>query len=164
MHTAGYDDETLNPPFGPEEEIEEDIEEEDSEEGIHFDEVTEVRFPGEVGPMGDRRLCKIRCVKGKWVGPLCAISEGLKKKLVFIIHCICLTSFNHSIYIISKTKRQKGNNNNNIMNHNSTREDQHTKYQLNTYYKFFFSEMMLSSILLPFLHIQFRSSPFFTAI
>lgn len=61
--------------------IDESEEEEESEEdeSIHFDEVTEVRFPGEVGPMGDRRLCKIRCVKGKWVGPLCATNEeGMK--------------------------------------------------------------------------------------
>lgn len=42
---------------------------------MNFDEVTEVRFPSEIGPLGDRRLCKIRCVKGKWVGPLCATSD-----------------------------------------------------------------------------------------
>lgn len=60
-------------PEEPEEELEES--EEDIDEEVHFDEVTEVRFPGEVGPLGDRRLCKIRCVKGKWVGPLCATNE-----------------------------------------------------------------------------------------
>lgn len=53
----------------------EDDELEESEEHEHFGEVTEVRFPGEVGPLGDRRLCKIRCVRGKWVGPLCATNE-----------------------------------------------------------------------------------------
>ncbi|XP_031620985.1 locomotion-related protein Hikaru genki [Contarinia nasturtii] len=72
---TGYEDEVQSVPYGPEEDDESDEEEEDSEEGIHFDEVTEVRFPGEVGPMGNRRLCKIRCVKGKWVGPLCANEE-----------------------------------------------------------------------------------------
>lgn len=40
-----------------------------------FTEVSEIRFPGEIGPLGDRRLCKIRCIKGKWVGPLCATNE-----------------------------------------------------------------------------------------
>jgi hypothetical protein len=51
--------------------------EEDIEDPIvtQLREVSEVRFPGEVGPLGDHRLCKIKCVKGKWIGPLCAISE-----------------------------------------------------------------------------------------
>lgn len=75
-HIAGYDEEGLYVPHGPDDgEESEEEEEEDSDEGIHFDEVTEVRFPGEIGPIGDRRLCKIRCIKGKWVGPLCASSE-----------------------------------------------------------------------------------------
>lgn len=34
-----------------------------------------MHFPGEIGPIGDRRLCKIRCVKGKWVGPLCSSGD-----------------------------------------------------------------------------------------
>jgi hypothetical protein len=63
------------------EELEEIEEDEDIEDQIvtHMREVSEVRFPGEVGPLGDHRLCKIKCVKGKWIGPLCAISdqEGL---------------------------------------------------------------------------------------
>lgn len=25
--------------------------------------------------MGERKLCKIKCIKGKWVGPLCATGE-----------------------------------------------------------------------------------------
>lgn len=62
-------------PDGEEGDSGEDEEEEESAEHEHFGEVTEVRFPGEVGPLGDRRLCKIRCVKGKWVGPLCATHE-----------------------------------------------------------------------------------------
>lgn len=58
-----------------EEEEEEEIEEEDLDP---FHEISEIRFPGEVGPLGDRRLCKIRCIKGKWVGPLCTHDEGEK--------------------------------------------------------------------------------------
>lgn len=85
MHAAGYDEEGLFVPHGPDDGDEsEEEEEEDSDESIHFDEVTEVRFPGEVGPMGDRRLCKIRCVKGKWVGPLCATNEEGKNLCSFL--------------------------------------------------------------------------------
>lgn len=48
---------------------------EDLTEGSIFREVTEVRFPSEV--LGDRRLCKIICSNGKWVGPLCAtVDDG----------------------------------------------------------------------------------------
>ncbi|XP_062547116.1 locomotion-related protein Hikaru genki isoform X4 [Armigeres subalbatus] len=58
----------------PDEEKEsEEIEE--SPELHQFREVSEVRFPGEVGPLGGHRLCKIQCVKGHWVGPLCAMNE-----------------------------------------------------------------------------------------
>lgn len=75
---GGYDEEGQYIPHSPDEsesESGEEEEEEESAEHEHFGEVTEVRFPGEVGPLGDRRLCKIRCVKGKWVGPLCATNE-----------------------------------------------------------------------------------------
>ncbi|XP_055380198.1 locomotion-related protein Hikaru genki isoform X2 [Condylostylus longicornis] len=61
--------------YTPEEESEEEEDEEESDEESRFQEVSEIRFPGEVGPLGDRRLCKLRCVKGKWVGPLCATNE-----------------------------------------------------------------------------------------
>ncbi|XP_046387287.1 locomotion-related protein Hikaru genki-like isoform X2 [Ischnura elegans] len=40
-----------------------------------YEAVTEVKFPGEIGPLGARRLCKIKCVGGQWVGPLC-LAEG----------------------------------------------------------------------------------------
>lgn len=33
--------------------------------------VTEVKFSGSIGPLGERRLCKIKCIGGQWVGPLC---------------------------------------------------------------------------------------------
>lgn len=78
MSGGGYDEEGQYIPHSPDEsesESGEEEEEEESAEHEHFGEVTEVRFPGEVGPLGDRRLCKIRCVKGKWVGPLCATNE-----------------------------------------------------------------------------------------
>lgn len=72
---AGYDEEGQYPPHITEEEDSEEVEEEEEEESVNFDEVSEIRFPGEVGPQGQRRLCKIRCVKGKWVGPLCATTD-----------------------------------------------------------------------------------------
>lgn len=33
--------------------------------------VREVKFSGAIGPLGERRLCKIKCIGGQWVGPLC---------------------------------------------------------------------------------------------
>uniref|UniRef100_A0A0A1WGB6 Locomotion-related protein Hikaru genki n=1 Tax=Zeugodacus cucurbitae TaxID=28588 RepID=A0A0A1WGB6_ZEUCU len=72
-----YDEEGGYAPVHPDETDEEEEEEEEEEIDIQqqFTEVSEIRFPGEIGPLGDRRLCKIRCVKGKWVGPLCATNE-----------------------------------------------------------------------------------------
>ncbi|KAM8714215.1 hypothetical protein ACLKA7_014366 [Drosophila subpalustris] len=72
-----YDEETGYPPVHTDDsEFDEDEEEEEEIDILQqFTEVSEIRFPGEIGPMGDRRLCKIRCVKGKWVGPLCATNE-----------------------------------------------------------------------------------------
>ncbi|XP_017044536.1 locomotion-related protein Hikaru genki isoform X2 [Drosophila ficusphila] len=72
-----YDEEAGYTPIHPDDPEFEEEEEEDEEVDIlqQFTEVSEIRFPGEIGPMGDRRLCKIRCVKGKWVGPLCATNE-----------------------------------------------------------------------------------------
>lgn len=40
-----------------------------------FREVSEVRFPAEVGPLGTHRLCTIKCIEGMWQGPLCASTE-----------------------------------------------------------------------------------------
>lgn len=40
-----------------------------------FREISEVRFPAEVGPLGTHRLCKIKCIEGMWQGPLCAAPE-----------------------------------------------------------------------------------------
>uniref|UniRef100_W8AFK3 Locomotion-related protein Hikaru genki n=1 Tax=Ceratitis capitata TaxID=7213 RepID=W8AFK3_CERCA len=72
-----YDEEGGYSPVHPDETDEEEEEDEEEEIDIQqqFTEVSEIRFPGEIGPLGDRRLCKIRCVKGKWVGPLCATNE-----------------------------------------------------------------------------------------
>ncbi|XP_023016189.2 locomotion-related protein hikaru genki [Leptinotarsa decemlineata] len=33
--------------------------------------VREVKFSGSIGPLGEQRLCKIKCIAGQWVGPLC---------------------------------------------------------------------------------------------
>lgn len=89
--TAGVDEEGAYIPHSPDEEESEESDEDDSDEQVSFSEVTEVRFPGEVGPLGDRRLCKIRCVKGKWVGPLCATNEEGNYTLAFIMPEIMTT-------------------------------------------------------------------------
>lgn len=41
-----------------------------------YSHVREVKFLGSVGPMGERRLCKIKCIAGQWVGPLCVDQQG----------------------------------------------------------------------------------------
>ncbi|VEN60620.1 unnamed protein product [Callosobruchus maculatus] len=40
---------------------------------VHSDytQVREVKFSGSIGPLGEQRLCKIKCIAGQWVGPLC---------------------------------------------------------------------------------------------
>ncbi|XP_037948963.1 locomotion-related protein Hikaru genki isoform X2 [Teleopsis dalmanni] len=72
-----FDEEGGYAPVHPDDTDSGEEEEEDEEVDIEqqFTEVSEIRFPGEIGPLGDRRLCKIRCIKGKWVGPLCATNE-----------------------------------------------------------------------------------------
>ncbi|KFB41459.1 hypothetical protein ZHAS_00009095 [Anopheles sinensis] len=76
-----YDEEGSFVPPLPDSAESPDRDEKDSEETeespeLHqFREVSEVRFPGEVGPLGGHRLCKIQCVRGNWVGPLCAMNE-----------------------------------------------------------------------------------------
>ncbi|XP_066156944.1 locomotion-related protein Hikaru genki isoform X2 [Euwallacea fornicatus] len=37
-----------------------------------YSHVREVKFSGSIGPLGEKRLCKIKCIGGQWVGPLCA--------------------------------------------------------------------------------------------
>lgn len=76
---AGAEDESFwVPPLpGDSEEESEEHEEDNTEEPelAQFREVSEVRFPAEVGPLGGKRTCKIKCVEGEWIGPLCALNE-----------------------------------------------------------------------------------------
>ncbi|GAB0088495.1 hypothetical protein DMENIID0001_029350 [Sergentomyia squamirostris] len=76
----GSEDHRLPYPGEYSESTEEESDEDAEEKEINqFRIVSEIRFPSEIGPLGDRRLCKIKCVRGKWVGPLCAASldEGI---------------------------------------------------------------------------------------
>jgi hypothetical protein len=41
-----------------------------------YSDVMEVKFSGAIGPLGERRLCKIKCIGGEWVGPLCQLNHG----------------------------------------------------------------------------------------
>lgn len=60
----------------PSKEKDKDSEEiEEPPEQSVFREVSEVRFPAEVGPLGTHRLCKIKCIDGMWQGPLCAAPD-----------------------------------------------------------------------------------------
>lgn len=79
--TGQYDEDgSYVPPLpdsaeNPDREDKESEEVDESPELHQFREVSEVRFPGEVGPLGGHRLCKIQCIRGHWVGPLCAMNE-----------------------------------------------------------------------------------------
>lgn len=44
-----------------------------------YTDIREVKFFGEIGPLGEQRLCKIKCIAGQWVGPLCSDQQGNKK-------------------------------------------------------------------------------------
>ncbi|XP_068617920.1 locomotion-related protein Hikaru genki isoform X3 [Battus philenor] len=37
-----------------------------------FSKISEVKFPGLIGPLNERLICKIKCIDGNWVGPLCS--------------------------------------------------------------------------------------------
>ncbi|CAH2224588.1 jg20700 [Pararge aegeria aegeria] len=41
-----------------------------------FAKVSEVKFPGLIGPLNERLICKIKCVDGNWVGPLCSATQS----------------------------------------------------------------------------------------
>lgn len=41
-----------------------------------YTQVREVKFSGAIGPLGEKRLCKIKCIGGQWVGPLCVNQQG----------------------------------------------------------------------------------------
>ncbi|CAH2011908.1 unnamed protein product [Acanthoscelides obtectus] len=45
---------------------------------VHSDyvQVKEVKFSGSIGPLGEQRLCKIKCIAGQWVGPLCVDQQA----------------------------------------------------------------------------------------
>ncbi|XP_030759000.1 locomotion-related protein Hikaru genki-like [Sitophilus oryzae] len=42
-----------------------------------YSHVKEVKFSGSIGPLGEKRLCKIKCIGGQWVGPLCVDQQGM---------------------------------------------------------------------------------------
>ncbi|XP_045784937.1 locomotion-related protein Hikaru genki [Maniola jurtina] len=41
-----------------------------------FARVSEVKFPGLIGPLNERLICKIKCIDGNWVGPLCSPTQN----------------------------------------------------------------------------------------
>lgn len=44
--------------------------------GNDFATVQEVQFMGIIGPQEQKRICKIKCLNGVWIGPLCTIDEN----------------------------------------------------------------------------------------
>ncbi|CAB3362221.1 Hypothetical predicted protein [Cloeon dipterum] len=55
-----------------------------------YSKVVEVMFHGAIGPSGERRLCRIQCLHGEWVGPMCQINvaKAPGKRIIFfpILH------------------------------------------------------------------------------
>lgn len=41
-----------------------------------YSQVKEVKFSTSVGAQKDQRICKIKCIAGQWVGPLCTEQQG----------------------------------------------------------------------------------------
>ncbi|KAG7313024.1 hypothetical protein JYU34_000105 [Plutella xylostella] len=40
-----------------------------------FSKISEVKFPSLIGPLNEKLICKIKCIDGNWVGPLCSNTE-----------------------------------------------------------------------------------------
>ena len=67
-------------------ETETDSEEiDESPEQALFREISEVRFPAEIGPLGGNRLCKIKCIDGYWTGPLCSAGDQGRVVMLYIM-------------------------------------------------------------------------------
>ena len=46
---------------------------------LYFKDIHDVEFEVRTGPFpGDNQRCKLTCVKGQWVGPLCRTKESKK--------------------------------------------------------------------------------------
>lgn len=43
-------------------------------------------FMGVVGPYDEKRVCKIKCVSGRWVGPLCSLEHG--ECVAVFLYCV----------------------------------------------------------------------------
>ncbi|KAG8184166.1 hypothetical protein JTE90_010207 [Oedothorax gibbosus] len=52
-----------------------------------FTSVQEVQFLGVIGPLDQKRVCKIKCLNGVWVGPLCTIDQEGKKFQPMLRQC-----------------------------------------------------------------------------
>jgi hypothetical protein len=51
-----------------------------SAEAAAFKDIQDVEFEVRTGPFpGDNQRCKLTCIEGQWVGPLCRTSEGTTK-------------------------------------------------------------------------------------
>ncbi|XP_023947925.1 locomotion-related protein Hikaru genki [Bicyclus anynana] len=67
-----------------------------------FAKVSEVKFPGLIGPLNERLICKIKCVDGNWVGPLCSPTQNGRFQPI-LRECL-FTSQNPNLYVTYKNK------------------------------------------------------------
>ncbi|XP_028026681.1 locomotion-related protein Hikaru genki-like [Bombyx mandarina] len=74
-----------------------------------FSKISEVKFPGLIGPLNERLICKIKCIDGNWVGPLCASTPDgrfqpiLRQCLYKHEHPLLAISFRNSSIEVSFT-------------------------------------------------------------
>ncbi len=72
--------------------------------GGNFATIEEIQFVGVIGPLEQKRVCKIKCLNGVWVGPLCALEHGLSllysiylSFILFITLYAYLTSYHYNL-------------------------------------------------------------------
>lgn len=51
--------------------------------GGNFATIEEIQFVGVIGPFEQKRVCKIKCLNGVWVGPLCALEHGMCRLFLY---------------------------------------------------------------------------------
>ncbi|XP_050722361.1 locomotion-related protein Hikaru genki-like isoform X1 [Eriocheir sinensis] len=61
------------------------------------DKVQEVMFMGVVGPYDEKRVCKIKCVSGRWVGPLCSLEHDSSRFQSMFRPCTIQTLAKHTV-------------------------------------------------------------------
>ncbi|XP_023228784.1 locomotion-related protein Hikaru genki-like isoform X1 [Centruroides sculpturatus] len=89
--------------------------------GTDFASVQEVQFLGVIGPLEQKRICKIKCLNGVWVGPLCTIDEEGGRFQPMLKQCILKPS-DPEVVISYQRKTLASNDRDIALPHGSTLE------------------------------------------